>query len=396
MKSRQLLLLVITALVLGGGGLYVLKQRSSGYDRAKTNMGGSLLGPFDGAAVSAVRLTQGSNSVNIVSDGQKWVVSERGNYPANVTDLSAFVRKLAELKVTRPVTVGASRLPMLQLTGDAVTVVELLDASGKPMKTLRLGKQSSKGGGDEDPMGGGGYPDGRYVQVGEAVSLINDPLGSAQPKPENWIAKEFIKVEQPLTVQITHLESTNSFTLTRTNEFAEWTLAEAAAGEVVDKNKLFSFNSLMSGPSFDDLVLNPEVAKLGLDQPTRALIKTASGITYDLKIGRPEGEAYPVQVTVSGALAQERTPGADEKPEDKERLDQEFKEKGAKLEQKLKTEETFGKWTFTMSKWTVEPLLKKRSELLSDKTAPAIPGAGAEPEFLPDPTSFLPKLPGAN
>jgi hypothetical protein len=392
MKSRQLMLLVVAALVLGGGGLWVLRQRSAGFERSKTNMGGSLLGAFDGSAVASIRITQGSNTVNMVSDASGWVVRERGNYPANMTDLAAFVRKLAELKVTRPVKVGASRLPMLQLSGDASTLVELLDASGKPVKSLRLGKQSTRGG-EDVMMGGGGMPDGRYVQVGDAISLINDPMSTAQPKPENWIAKEFIKVEQPVRVEITHPEATNSFSLSRTNEFSDWVLAGAKDGESPDKNKLMAFNSLMSGPSFNDLILNPDLAKLGLDQPTRATIGTASGLVYELKIGKADGESYPVQVVVSGTPARERTPGKDEKPEDKERLDKEFKEKLAKLDEKLKTEQALGKWTFSVAKWTVEPVLKKRPELFADKKPDGAPAGG---EDLSGGDGVLPlKLPGA-
>ncbi len=392
MKSRQLMLLVVAALVLGGGGLWVLRQRSAGFERSKTNMGGSLLGAFDGASVAGVRITQGSNSVNLVSDASGWVVRERGNYPANVTDLASFVRKLAELKVTRPVKVGASRLPMLQLSGDASTLIELLDASGKPVKSLRLGKQSTRGG-EDDMMGGGSMPDGRYVQVGDAISLINDPMGNAQPKPENWIAKEFIKVEQPVRVEIVHPEATNSFTLSRTNEFSDWVLSDAKDGEAPDKNKLLAFNSLMSGPSFNDLILNPDLTKLGLDQPMRATIATASGVVYELRIGKADGESYPVQVVVSGTPARERTPGKEEKPEDKERLDKEFKEKLAKLDEKLNTEQALGKWTFTVGKWTVDPLLKKRSDLFADKKADGAPVGGEED---PGAGSVLPlQLPGA-
>jgi hypothetical protein len=390
MKSRQLLVLVVAAIVFGGGGLWVLQQRSAGFSRSKVNMGSSLLGPFDGAAVTAVRLTQGSNVVNVVSDGQNWVVRERGNYPANVADLSAFVNKLAELKVARPVNVGASRLSLLQLTGDAVTVVELLDSDGKAVKTLKLGKQSTKGGGEEDPFGGGGYPDGRYVQVGETVALITDPLSNARPKPESWIARDFIKVEQPVSVTVTHPEATNSFALTRTNEFAEWTLSDAADGEVLDKNKLWSFNSLLSGASFNDLVLNADPAALGLDQPIQAAIQTAGGFHYDLKVGKPEGDNYPVQVTVRAELAKERTPGADEKPEDKAKLDKEFQEKLAKQEEKLKKEQALGKWTFTVSKYTVEPLLKTRRELLQEAKAG---GAPSDDPPLPGELPQVPELP---
>lgn len=362
----------------------VLKQRSSTYDRSRSNMGGSLLGAFDGSTVLGVRISQGSNAVNIVQQGQKWVVKERGNYAANMADLGSFVTKLAELKVTRPVNVGPSRLPMLQLSGDAATVVELLDNAGKAIKTLRLGKQSTKGG--EDDAMGGGFPDGRYVQVGQAISLINDPLTSAQPRPENWIAKEFIKVEQPVFVQITHPEATNSFTLSRTNEFSDWTLVNAAAGETADKNKLFGFNNLLSSASFNDLILNPDIAKLGLDHPIEATIKTASGFTYQIKLGKPEGENYPMQVTVAANLVKERKAPADEKAEDKTRLDKEFQEKLEKLEKKAKTEEAFGKWTFTVSKWTVDSLLKKRGELQPDKPGETPGGAAGGPG--------IPNIPG--
>ena len=358
-------------------------------------MGSSVLGSFEGSKVAAVRIQQGSNTVNIVREGQDWVVRERGNYPANVADLGAFLQKLDGLKVARPVNVGASRLPMLELAGPGLTVVELLGEDGKALKTLRLGKQSTKGGGGDDMMGGGAYPDGRYVQVGEAVSLVGDPLSDARPSAEEWIAKEFVKVEQPLSVTITHADSTNNFTLTRTNEFADWILLEPAAGETLDKNKLYSFSSLLGSASFVDVILNPDATALGLDQPTTAKIKTSGGFTYDVKVGKADGENHPVQVTVVAELPKERTAAADEKPEDKDRLDKEFKEKQGKLEQKLKSEQALGKWTFKVSKWTVEPLLKKRSELMSTPK-PSTSEAGDAP--APAPGSFplnLPTLPDA-
>ena len=65
----------------------------------------------------------------------------------------------------------------------------------------------------------------------------------------------------------------------------------------------------------------------------------------------------------------------------------------AKLDEKLKTEQALGKWTFTMSKWTVEPVLKKRSELFADKKADGAPAGG---DAFPGGDAGLPlKLPGA-
>ena len=66
-------------------------------------------------------------------------------------------------------------------------------------------------------------------------------------------------------------------------------------------------------------------------------------------MGKADGENHAVQVAVSADIPKERKPGAEEKPEDKDRLDKEFKEKLAKQEQKLKSSRP-GKWTFKVSK----------------------------------------------
>lgn len=396
MKSKQLIVLVLAALVLGGGGLLVMKNRRADYTQSQSTLGGSLLGEFDVNAVAGLRVTQGSNSVNVVKSGDNWVVKERGDYPANFTEVAGFVRKLSTLKVAQPVKVGASRLPMLELTADAGTRVELLGQDGKALKTLTLGKQHVSGGGDSSPFGGGGFPNGRYVQVGastDGISVVNDSLSNAAPKPEDWIAKDFIKVEKPLSVAVTHAEATNSFHLTRDSDTADWKLADAQAGEEVDKNKLWSFNSLLSAPSFNDVVLEPDLARLGLDNPTRAVVKTAGGFTYELKLGQPDGDNYPLQVSVTAELKTAREPGAEEKPEDKERLDKEFQEALAKQREKLKAEQSFGKWTYTVSKWTVDALLKKRGELLTEKKAEAAAPAEDTPAGLPAGLQ-LPSLPG--
>jgi hypothetical protein len=395
MKSKQLTILVLAALVLGGGGLLVLKNRQAEFAESKGNVGGVVLGTFDVNAVAGLRLTQGTNAVNITKAGDDWVVKERGGYPANFDEVRSFVRKLAELKVTQPVKVGASRLPMLELTKEAGTFVEFLDKDGKALKSVTLGKQlSAAGGNDNSPFGGGGgMPNGRYLQTGagpETVVVVNDPLSSAKTDASEWIAKEFIKVEQPVSVVVAGATPTNSFSLVRTNEFADWTLADAQAGEDLDKNKLYSFNSLLSAPSFNDLVLAPDLAKLGLDLPTKATIKTAGGFTYEVKLGKADGDNYPLQVSVSADLKKQREAGKDEKPEDKAKLDKEFADKLAKQEEKLKSEQAFAKWTYTVSKWTVDALLKGRGELLAEKKAEEKKPSGAEALGIE-----LPKIPGA-
>jgi hypothetical protein len=72
-------------------------------------------------------------------------------------------------------------------------------------------------------------------------------------------------------------------------------------------------------------------------------------------------------LTVSANLPKARTPGKDEKPDDKTKLDKEFKDKQQKLEEKLAQEKPYEKWVYLVSSWTLEPVLKERSQLLAEK-----------------------------
>ena len=150
----------------------------------------------------------------------------------------------------------------------------------------------------------------------------------------------------------------------------------------------------LTGYQLQDLA--PEVAMRRTDPRLAALAKitTTSGFSYEIKVGKVQAnDEYPIQLSVSAELQKERVPGKDEKPEDKEKLDKEFKDKLAKLEQKLKAEQGYAKWTYIVSKWTIEPILKNRSDLFADKKAE---GAGAGDGGVP-PGFNIPglNLPGA-
>jgi Domain of unknown function (DUF4340) len=398
MKGKQLLYLVTALLVLGGAGLYLRKQDDARMTGSKVGMGQKVLGTLDINDVAGLRIRAGSNQLNVVREGDIWVVKERGNHAASFSTLSEFLRKLDDLKVTRPLELGPSRLAALDLVepdkGNGVQV-ELLGTDGKALKSLLLGKPHNRAGEDPSPFGGGGMANGRYLMLGsdiKTVALVSDPLNNAETRPEEWLEKEFLKVEMPKRIELVRAEVTNSFTLSRTNEFGEWQLADAGPEEKPDAGKLGVFGSVLSAPTFSDVRINPDLTALGLDKPSVARITTTAGFTYEIKVGTPQAnEEYPIQVSVTADLKKERTPAADEKPEDKEKLDKEFKEKLAKLEEKLKTEQAYSRWTYMVSKWTIDPILKNRSDLFADKKAEGAPGGeGGLPPGLNIPGLNLP------
>ena len=384
MKTQQLAILVAVGLALGGAGLYVRNQQSAGYRQSSAQLGGALLQGVDASTLTGLRIIQGTNQLNILKSGNDWTVKERGGYPANFGTIQDFVRKLVDLKAPQPVQVGPSRLPILELVapdkGPGV-LVELLGADGKTSRSVLLGKKHTKGGQDDGGGGlggmGGAWPIGRYVMVDnkiETVALVNEPLANAEPKPDQWLEKEWFKVEQPISVTVSHPDATNSFSLTRTNEFSEWTLVGAKPEEKVDAAKSGVFSSLLSSPSFDDVIVDAQPAALGLDQPVQAKIRTSSGWTYTVKIGKAqEGDRYPVQFVTEAQLLTQRNPAKDEKKEETEKFNKDFAEKLKKQQEKLAAEQSRGRWTYLVSKWTIDSLLKKRSELMVDPKKDAAP-----------------------
>ena len=97
-------------------------------------------------------------------------------------------------------------------------------------------------------------------------------------------------------------------------------------------------------------------------------LDTFDNFTYTLKLGQKTNDNLPMVVAVTAQIPKERTPGKDEKPEDKTKLDKEFKDKQKKLEDKLTPgERAYEKWVFLVSNWTVDSLLKERAQLIVEK-----------------------------
>jgi hypothetical protein len=200
------------------------------------------------------------------------------------------------------------------------------------------------------------------------VAVVNDALSNVEPKPEEWLNKDFFKVENLKSIAVTSTNATNNFKLEREKENGEWKLADIKPGEQLDTAKSGGVTSALSAPSFNDVATNTAPDKTGLDKPLVAKLSTFDGFNYDVKVGSKTGEDnYYFQVAVNASLPKERTPGKDEKPEEKTKLDKEFKEKNDKLQEKLKTEKEYEKWTYVVSKWSIDPLLKERKDLLAEK-----------------------------
>ncbi|MBC8096950.1 MAG: DUF4340 domain-containing protein, partial [Akkermansiaceae bacterium] len=242
MNRKQLGILLVLVAVLGAAGLILFKKQNAERSAGNSGIGQKLLGDLPVNDISRVTIQRGLAVVNLVKKDDVWRVSERQDYPANFSQLSEFLLKVRDLKAVQTEQVGPTQLPRLQLVPGQGTnspvVVEFKGAGDKTISTLLLGKMHMNSGRSPSPMGdSGGFPDGRYVLVGTnsgSVAVISTPFDNIEPKPEDWLSKDLVRVEKAKSVEVNFPVATNSWRLTRETDSGEWKLADAQAEEQLD------------------------------------------------------------------------------------------------------------------------------------------------------------------
>jgi hypothetical protein len=378
MNRKQLAILLVLVIVLGGAGLVLRKKQSASWTGGDPSIGKKPLSDLAVNDVTHLAIKQDASEVNLVKKDDLWRVRERNNYPANFSEISDFLRKIPDLKIVQSEKAGASGMARLALAAgpgsNSALVVEFKGQNDKTLKSLLLGKKHMKkgdrGASQFGDMGEEGWPDGRYVRVGaesDRVLLISDALANIEPKPDQWLNKDFFKIEKVRSIAVAFPIATNSWKLTRDTETADWKLADAKAGEQLDSSKASGVVNPLSSPSFTDVLTSVKPEETGMVKPTVVTAETFDNLTYTLKVGQKTNDNFPLAMTVTSQPAKERVAGKDEKPEDEAKLDKEFKENQKKLEEKLAQEKGYEKWVYLVSTWTVDPLLKERSQLMAEK-----------------------------
>ena len=347
MNRKQFLVLSIVVVIIGVAGWMVYQRGNSSWQSAGQTIGGKLLPNLPINDVAQISIQSGTNELLLERTNDLWRVRQRDDYPADFSKISDALTKLADLKIVQDEEIGPSQLARFNLLPpdtdtNAGTQVELKDQSGKTLASFLLGKQhmNQQGGGE-------GWPDGRYVKTddGRDVALVSDPLDNLQPKLGNWLDKTFFKVENPQTIAVTFPVATNSWKLTRSSTTNNWQLADAKPGEKLDSSKLDGVTSPFYSPEFDDVSANA-AAPMDADTVT---IQTFDGLDYIAKIWPAPDENYFMTISMDATGSASKN--------DKELAD------------KLAQGKQFANWTYKIPGYSVETLLKPRSQLLAGNNA---------------------------
>ena len=377
MNLKQLGILIVAVVVIGGAALLLRNKQGNAWSTGNPEAGKKLLGDFSVNDVAHIAIKEGTNELNLVKKDDLWRVQERANYPANFQQISEFLLKARDLKIVQTEEIGPSQLARMGLAqgqgSNAAVAVDFKDQSDKPIRTLLLGKKHMKkpGGQPSQFESEDGIPDGRYVQVGQdskMVDVISDPLENMEPKPDQWLNKDFFHIDKPKEIAVDMPVATNSWKLMRETETGDWKLASAKKGEELDSSKVSGVSSPFNSASFNDVLPGTKAEPAGTNKPTVVNIQTFDGFDYNVTLGDKTNDDYLTTLTVTGQFPKARSLGKDEKPEERAKLDKEFADAQQKQAEKLKQEQGYEHWTYLVPSWVVDPLLKNRGELLTEKT----------------------------
>lgn len=381
MNKRQVIILTAIAAVLAIiVGALKFRDNESPQGATTRAAGQTLFEKFPATDVAAVTITGANGTVTLKRKDGQWTLAERDDYPANTNNVNDFIRTVAELKVTRGMEAGPSFAPRFGMDenstaeADRGLTARFADATGKELATISLGKNIESGA-NNNPFGGAASV-GRYIRNHADSSgfyAISEMFPSVSDQAARWLNDGFFSPEKIKSVTLHEAGSDKpAWEVTRESEDGEFKLVGAAGNEVLNTTTATPLKDLFSYARFNDVVPAAD-AENRADAANRrtAVITTFEGFTYRLAITpakAAEGGAADdmlLTVDVGAELPTERKKGENETEEDAKAKQDAFDERLKSLTAKLEKEKSLAGRTFLVSKTTVEPLLKERSDLVT-------------------------------
>ena len=352
MNARIAAILVVLLAVLGGAAILYQQQERARRPANVASLGQVLLKDLKAADIASIRIAEAKNVLTLERKDERWTLAERGGFPADFSKVREFVLKAIELKAGQSEPLGEKDRARLNLD-ESGTLLEFRGADGKPLGSLIVGQKYFKREVDNPDKALG---DGRFVLLPadpKTVYIVADPLLQATAKTAEWVERSAFQVEKVKALEVRFPDG-GGYRIERSGDNADWKLAGLKPGEKLEVTKANAASYVLSMLELAD-VLPKDTKDTGLDKPIEIKAATLDGLSYDIKVGKLQGDNYFVTFTSSG------TPKPDPKDKDAER----FK----KLEERQPREKMLQNYVLLVPKSKLEDTLKKRPEFLDKREA---------------------------
>ena len=345
MTNKKLIILTAVAAVLVA---LAYLSSSSKKMKAPSLVGKPVVKKFDMSAVARIEAGPAAKKLVLASTDAGWVIESLYGYPADITKIRENLLKLVDLK--------AGHVASGKKLDDPI-LVDLQNAEGKSLATLRLGdKHMRQPTGEMAQFGGGGYPDGRYVAAdgSDTVVLVKDSLDAFDGDVKSWTDTQIASVP---SADVTAAEMTrDGKTVKLVKKDGTWTLDGFGAKEELDTSKTYSVESALSYLNFN-AVVDPALTDEQLGLTTGAVFTVAlkNGERYTAKIGGVAEGGTDRYIRLNAAF----TPVGTNETENAE-LTKKVDAFNAKS----------GKWAYAISSYNAENMTKGRADFVKPKEEP--------------------------
>jgi len=370
MSDRKLVILgIVAALVVMWA---VVQYRVSIGGRKGSETPVYLIQGLDPADIGSIVLGWGEGAVTLKREGERFVVVNKDNYPAEAKGINNLLSRCLEVRVSELYTDNPANHEELGVTEQkARSVVKLFRPDSKLITGIIVGKDRELG-------------EGNYVRLADSNSVyVAQNVPSFGGRAVDYIGQELVSVKREDINSVTVKLSGGEYTLKAGEDGPRVFLSEDRSGGALENMpegrevKSSDSETVFAGLTtlrFDDVKKNP--GDLTFDKQFVCRVKDST--VYTVKIAQKDGKTY----INCGAEFTDTSPVVKEKEVESE---EQLKKKEAKLLARDKAKEFAARhqgWVYEIPDWKAKQMTKPLSELLEDQAKPE--EKAAEPNAVKD------------
>ena len=289
MSRLQLLILWILAL---GAGFYYFNSKDvpdSISNKTELEVGSQIVPSDLIETVDSLTVISGDDKASLKKIDGRWVVSEKGDFPANYDSINQIIGALREAKVAQSVVATDEYYdrfnldPATEEDGEQPDTI-LLEKDGKESSTIFLGKT-------RESTGGSGGRAGRFVRLSNdesGVYVVQESFSFLNASPDNWINKSLTPLKEgvvKMEVTAPNDESFKSWTVSRESVRDDFIVEGLGEKEETKNTETAALKNLLAGATFTELITSDDYKKRANEKAARQLKATDStGTTFSITV----------------------------------------------------------------------------------------------------------------
>jgi len=368
MSNKNLTILgIVTALMVIWA---VIQSRVSSIPRSGPEALSYLIPGLDTTDIGSIVLGTGEDAVTMERRGRQFVIANKDNYPASVSEISELITSCLDIKTAELYTDEAAYHEDLGVTEEkAGSVIKFM--TPEPNSTVLAGVVV----GNAKELG-----EGTYVRLVSSDKASSDKVYVASNMPRiksqamDYIEQELVSLNRDDINSVTVSSPSGDYTLKPKEDSKDIVPVNIPAGKKAKSSECDRVFTALANMRFDDV----RGTSSGLIFDRRYVCKLNDSTVYTLEIAQKDDKTYV------SCLA-EYTGEVPKKDMTKVESEEVLKEKEAKLLAWNNAQEFSAKhkgWKYEIAEWKAKDLTMELTELIEDEEKPEEVQGPGEPNSV--------------